>query len=133
MKPSTDFNRMSNVMEAAELAFWDVVAKAYPEAKSGDLSPAATMEFAAAVEQVITRWLMTNADPVAPEWKTTEILLHNIEYNYDSDIEITDGDEEHIAYCISQGIREGELCTIVAVSTERHDAEVRGYWRINNG
>ena len=131
MKPSEDFNRMSNVMEEAELAFWAVVADAYPEAKHGDFSPEATVKFAAAIEDAIVHWLEANADPIEEdEPRTTEIMLHRIEYNYENDMTITDGDEEHIAYCISQGIREGELCTLIAEGDD--DIEVRGYWRINN-
>ena len=127
MKPSEDFNRLSNVLEAAEAAFWDTVAKSYPEAESGDLAPDAAINFAAAAEDAIVEWVATNADPIAPEWQTTEILLHRIEFNYENGtLGLTEGDEEHIAYWITQGIREGELSAIMG------DKTVRGYWRINN-
>ena len=123
MKPSEDFGRLSNVLEAAEGAFWKVVAESYPEAKSGDLSPDASIKFAAASEDAIVEWIATNADPVEPEWRTTEILLHRIEYIHE-DIVLPETDEEHIAYSITQGIREGEL---------RDDLGGQaGYWRINN-
>ena len=123
MKPSEDFDRLTNVMEAAELAFWKVVADSYPEATSGDLSPHASLKFAEATETAIVDWLEANADNIEPDWRTTEILLHRIEYIHDN-IVIDDEDMEHIAYCISQGIREGELTN--------EDGGQAGYWRINN-
>jgi hypothetical protein len=124
MKPSEDFNRLSNVLEAAETAFWKVVADSYPEATSGDFSPYASLKFSEATEAAVVDWLESNADNAEPDWRTTEILLHNIEYIHDN-IVIGDEDAEHIAYCISQGIREGELTD--------DDGGQAGYWRINNG
>ena len=133
MKPSEDFNKLSNVLEAAESAFWKIVASYYPEAVSGDLSPDASINFAAASEDAIVEWVRTNADPAVPDWRTTEILLHRIEYRYEKEMLLTDGDEEHIAYSITQGISEGELCTLIPdPKSKAKDIEVRGYWRINN-
>ena len=139
MKPSEDTNRLSNVLEEAEIAFWAVVADSYPEAKHGDFSPDATMKFAAATEEAVTLWLEWNADPIEDEEEETDwtehedrILLHRIEFNYFgseySDLKLSDSDVEHIAYSISQGISEGELVTelenIIPTVT------ARGYWRI---
>ena len=139
MKPSEDTNRLSNVLEEAEIAFWAVVADSYPEAKHGDFSPDATMKFAAATEEAVTLWLEWNADPIEDEEEETDwtehedrILLHRIEFNYFgseySDLNLSDSDVEHIAYSISQGISEGELVTelenIIPTVT------ARGYWRI---
>lgn len=142
MKPSEDKNRLSNVLEDAEIAFWGVVADAYPEAKHGDFSPDATMKFAAATEEAVTLWLEWNADPIEEDEEETEwsvhedaILLHRIEYNFFGreylDLKLNDSDIEHIAYCISQGISEGDLSQELEYIIPTQTA--RGYWRINNG
>ena len=138
MKPSEDFNRMSNALEAAENSFWHTISEAYPEAPFGDFPPAAAIKFSAATEEAVTLWLEINADPIEDEEEETDwtehedrILLHRIEFNYFgseySDLNLSDSDVEHIAYSISQGISEGELVTeledIIPTVT------ARGYWR----
>ena len=112
--------------------FWNAIATQYREIESGDFPPDLAMEMSDKLTQFVTVWLkMNEPTPVAP--KVTEIMLHRIEYNYDdNELELTSGDEEHIAYQISQGISEGELCTLVPVTTEKWGTEVRGYWKINN-
>jgi len=131
--PSKNEARMAEAIEDAEIAFWSVIVDAYPEATHGDFSPEATFALDAALKVAVTLWLEWNADPQESEQKVAEIMLHRIEYNYEDDeLELTDGDEEHIAYCISNGISEGELSTTVAVTTEKCIQSVRGYWKINN-
>jgi len=129
MKPSKDINRMTTAIEEAECAFWADIVTSYPEAEHGDFSPEATLALSDALFTAVTLWLEWNADPQESEseTKTAEIVLHRIEYNYDNrTLELTGNDEEHIAYCITQGISEGELNTnISGVAT-------RGYWKINN-
>jgi len=129
---SHDTPRLNAILDEGEAIFWEYIAEAYPEASSGDLSPAEAINLSEAMRSAVTEWLQFNCDtPPAPP-RVTEILLHRIEYNYDEDMELTDGDMEHIAYSISQGISEGELSTLVPVTTEKYDRSVRGYWKINN-
>jgi len=130
---SHDEARIATALESAEAAFWADIVASYPEATSGDLSPKASMDLAWSMREAIVEWLQFNCDVPPPEPKVADIMLHRIEYNYeDSELELTDGDEEHIAYCISNGISEGELSTTVAVTTEKCIQSVRGYWKINN-
>ena len=49
-----------------------------------------------------------------------EVLLHDISYYYDDDRAISNSEQEHISYMITQGYREGEL----------NEDEIRGYWQI---
>lgn len=131
MKPSQDKTRLVEAVEHAENLFWNAIASDYPEITSGDFPPDLSMEMSDKLTQFVTVWLKMNEPEPKPS-RVTEILLHRIEYNYDEDMELTDGDEEHIAYQISQGMREGELSTLVPVTNEKFDRSVRGYWRINN-
>lgn len=57
---STDFGRIETAVNEAELAFWDVIAKAYPEIKTGDLDPAAATELTQAMERAVEAWLLAN-------------------------------------------------------------------------
>jgi hypothetical protein len=45
--------------EALE-AFWSVIVKHYPEARSGDLSPASTIGLQNAAESAIEEWIASN-------------------------------------------------------------------------
>ena len=133
--PSKDTARLDAAVESAESAFWADVAANYPEAKTGDFSPEAAVALEAVLRTAIVLWLEWNADeePVE-EPQTAEILLHRIEYFYrhpHDSLLLTDSDKEHIAREISAGIREGELCTMLATSPTR-EIEVYGYWNINN-
>jgi len=131
--PSKDINRMTAAIEEAESAFWADIVTSYPEAKHGDFSPEATLALSDALFTAVTLWLEWNADPQESDTKIANIMLHRIEYNYnDDELTLTDADEEHIAYCISNGTSEGELSTTVAVTTEKCIQSVRGYWKINN-
>ncbi len=80
----------------------------FPEALTGDVSPTAQAVLDAASKALVNDWVDANV-PVK-EKKTVEILLHDIEYEYDVASHVmSDGDMEHIAYSISQGFREGQL------------------------
>ncbi len=128
---STDETRLVSALNLAEDMFWCVIFQQYPEAHSGDLSPNKALGMSAAMRSAVVEWLEFNVDE-PEELKTAEILLHRIEYSYDEwdSLTITDSDIEHIAYCISEGISEGELNSEVpaVLPTEM----VRGYWKINN-
>jgi hypothetical protein len=129
---SHDTERLSAILCEGEAIFWEYIAEAYPEAKTGDLSPAEAIGLSEAMRSAVTEWLQFNCDTPPTEPRVTEIMLHRIEYNYEEDMELTDSDREHIAYSISQGISEGELSTLVPVTDEKFDRSVRGYWKINN-
>ena len=124
-QPSTDKPRLVEATEVAEDMFWNAIATAYPEVKSGDFPPDLAMEMSDKLTQFVTVWLKMN-EPTPRLPKVTEIMLHRIEYNYDNELALTDVDEEHIAYSISQGISEGELNTSI------DGKATRGYWKINN-
>ena len=124
---SNDENRLSAALDTAEDMFWNSIASDYPEAKSGDLSPACSIALATAQRAAVVEWLELNVD--SPP-QTATIMLHRIEYYYRDEPEmgLDDSEREHIAYCISEGISEGDLCTM----PDGYITEVRGYWKINN-
>jgi len=41
-------------------AFWDVIVKRYPQAKTGDLSPGATIALQMAAEDAAREWIASN-------------------------------------------------------------------------
>lgn len=133
MKQSQDKERLVHAVEVAEDMFWNAIATQYREIESGDFPPDLAMEMSDKLTQFVTVWLkMNEPTPVVPQ--VAEIMLHRIEYNYrggHNALLLTDGDKEHIAYSISQGISEGELCTMLEISPVRNE-EVYGYWKINN-
>lgn len=51
---------VKDVTENALEAFWRVVAKSYPSAKSGDLSPHATIALERAAEAAVAEWVAEN-------------------------------------------------------------------------
>lgn len=53
-------NKIKEVADIAQQIFWDVVSLNYPEVKSGDFPPDATMEFDDACETAVDRWLTWN-------------------------------------------------------------------------
>lgn len=127
---SNDMARLTKALGSAEAAFWADIEKSYPEATSGDLSPIEANNVVWAMRVALVEWLEFNCDIPREPQRTTEVMLHRIEYFYrDHDnILITDGDKEHIAYSISQGISEGELCAL----KDDNETEVYGWWKINN-
>ena len=124
---SNDETRVGNALAEAEAIFWEYIADAFPEATSGDLSPACAIALSTTMRAALVEWLEFNAD--SPPQVAT-VMLHRIEYYYRdfNAMDLTDGDEEHIAYCISEGISEGDLC-----ATNVNDgSDIYGYWKINN-
>jgi hypothetical protein len=57
-----DNKRIKNVAEQAELAFWEVVAKSYPEIKTSNMSPLDVMNFSAYCENIIGTWVKENQE-----------------------------------------------------------------------
>ena len=55
-------SKLEKTMENAEYAFWEAVADAYPEVKSGDLPPCASFRFREACREAINLWLNYNSD-----------------------------------------------------------------------
>lgn len=51
---------IENTAEEALFAFWEVVAKAYPEAKGGEFGIGETFEMCLKAEEFITHWLELN-------------------------------------------------------------------------
>lgn len=54
--------KLKDVVERAQLAFWAVVAESFPEIKTGDYSPDATVHFDQECKDAIGWWLIFN-DP----------------------------------------------------------------------
>ena len=127
---SMDESRLGAALDTAEDLFWNSIAKDYLEAQTGDLSPACAIALSTAMRAAVTEWLELNAD-TPPQ--TATVMLHRIEYYYrgHASLLLTDTDKEQIAYCISEGISEGDLCTMLEISPVKEE-EARGYWKINN-
>ncbi len=132
MKPSQNKERLVEALEVAEDMFWNSIATAYPEIKTGDFSPDLAFEMSDKLSHFVTVWLKMN-EPASPKPKVAEVMLHRIEYSYDdTDLKLTIADEAYIADKISRGLSEGNLTTMVSVTTEKFDIRIRGYWKINN-
>lgn len=52
--------RLEDAVADAELAFWAVIAKAYPEAVSGDLDPFTSHLLVASMREAVSIWVTTN-------------------------------------------------------------------------
>lgn len=48
-------------------AFWDIIAKQFPHAKRGDLSPLATVQLGTAAEKAVGEWIENNTRPTPTE------------------------------------------------------------------
>jgi len=48
------------LIDEALTAFWDVIARHYPQAESGDLSPWATIKLTLAAENAVEEWVANN-------------------------------------------------------------------------
>lgn len=59
---SSDTERLHDAIEDAEMAFWTVIAKKYPEIKSGDLSPETAISLEDSLKKVVTIWLNNNQE-----------------------------------------------------------------------
>lgn len=67
-KPTTiDEERLIKVTQAAGEAFWQVVADAYPEATTGDLSPLMTIAIDDVMTKSVREWVENNAIRTTPE------------------------------------------------------------------
>lgn len=55
LKSNTD-----ELIENAELAFWDVIAKGVPEARSGDLDPGVSFELSRIIKKAVFWWIRFN-------------------------------------------------------------------------
>lgn len=72
-KDDTDA-RLDRAIEAAEAEFWLAVAQAYPEIKTGDLDPGATLTFRSAMREAVAAWLDENA-PKPPATAACELAV----------------------------------------------------------
>jgi len=55
--------KISTASSKAQDAFWEVVAREFPEAKRGDFNPEQMTEFNEACEQAIYDWIRENHPP----------------------------------------------------------------------
>jgi hypothetical protein len=55
-----DEKKLNEVYLDAEFAFWEVVAKAYPEIETGDVGPFDLFEQAEMMKKWIRQWYKTN-------------------------------------------------------------------------
>lgn len=66
---------IDDVVEAAQFAFWAVIAAHYPEAISGDFPPMAKTEFDAACTDAVKTWLLINH----PEFDVDDFAKENVQ------------------------------------------------------
>lgn len=76
--------RFVNALASADDAFWAAIAQAYPEIKTGDLSPDVVVKLKTEMEIAVASWLKVNV----PEGTSLENLVH-------SDF-LTENDEESV-------------------------------------
>jgi len=57
---SLDSRKLDRVFEEAEMAFWDAVASAFPEIKTGDFSPMDAARLEKAMKEAIQSWYEGN-------------------------------------------------------------------------
>lgn len=60
--------RIEKAVDEAGDAFWEFIAKHFPEAKSGDLDPFAHVNFVLQCEDVVRTWLAMNTDLIPNYW-----------------------------------------------------------------
>ena len=60
-------NKIEELTENALGKFWNSIAKQFPHAKTGDLSPDATIKLSIAAEQAVGEWIENNTRPVPTE------------------------------------------------------------------
>ena len=53
-------NELESLAQEAQDAFWEVVVRRYPQAKTGDLSPLTTLQLDRAAEYAIEEWVDNN-------------------------------------------------------------------------
>jgi hypothetical protein len=54
--------KLNEIIEKAQEAFWKVIAESFPEITSGDFPPDADFRFNAACKDAITTWHSMNKD-----------------------------------------------------------------------
>lgn len=54
-------DRISNAVSEAEDAFWQAIARAFPEAKSGDLDPLTVVSLQNHMTDAAKKWVESNA------------------------------------------------------------------------
>ena len=59
-EPSKD--RVTKAVREAEFAFWAVIAKEFPEIRTGDVEPWEAMLFSGELEDGVRRWYNDNKD-----------------------------------------------------------------------
>lgn len=59
-RPPLEASRLERALEEADLAFWTVIAKAFPRVKSGDLPPLTVDRFRHHQRDVVLEWLSWN-------------------------------------------------------------------------
>lgn len=52
--------RVDKAAEGARLAFWAVIAKSFPEAKTGDLEPPTVLTFDLVTRAITREWVQNN-------------------------------------------------------------------------
>jgi hypothetical protein len=57
---------LHKLVEDADHAFWHVIAERFPQARSGDLSPWATIKLHLAQEEAVKEWIANNV-PTPPD------------------------------------------------------------------
>lgn len=62
--------RIHHAIVKAQEAFWAEIAKAFPEAQSGDMSPETQCDFDAACASAVEDWVDAN---VSPETERTDV------------------------------------------------------------
>ena len=65
MNITTDPKELEDSIREAEDAFWEVIVKRFPTAKSGDLSPETTIAFTFAGEAAVREWIWANVPGAA--------------------------------------------------------------------
>lgn len=64
--------RIKKAIEDADVAFWEVIAKQFPEIKSGDFPPDAWFKFSEAQEKAVKVWYEGNREKMV--YKVEELL-----------------------------------------------------------
>lgn len=58
MKPTE--SKIRDAAEDAEMSFWVTVAKQFPQITTGDLTPAAAMQFSSHCQNIVALWVEMN-------------------------------------------------------------------------
>jgi hypothetical protein len=103
MKNSPTDQKLKKAIEAANNSFWAEIVKHYPEIKTGDFSPEATVRWDQACEKAVTTWINSNrpSDP--------NVIIDGNAYKMDTDGKtllgaavLTDGSVDNSWYEVSE-------------------------------